>query len=81
MAMPLPIRFPSEADDLRLHIEADRRLTVGQRLHLVDDMIHAAELLSAAGGMRDAGLKRQEQQETEWQERMSEFIKKHVPSK
>lgn len=80
MAFHLAIPFPSEAEALRKHAQAERRWTATQRLWAVADALAAGEALSRAGGMHEAQLRYQQTLEEEWRRRMQEFIQQHVAS-
>jgi hypothetical protein len=80
MTLHLAIRFPSEADALRLHLRAEQRWTASQKLFAAANALAAAEALSQAGEVREAQLKYHASLEEDWRRRMKEFIKHHVPS-
>jgi hypothetical protein len=78
MPSPLQIRFPSEAEALRKHLQMEQRLTPTQRLLAVADAVLAADTLSRAGLVREAQLRYHQNLEDEWRRRMKEFIDRHV---
>jgi hypothetical protein len=80
MAFRVAIPFPSEAEALRKLVRAELRMTPMQRWAAVVDVLATAEVLSRAGGVREAQLKYQQGLEEEWRRRMREFIKHHVAS-
>ena len=80
MAFHLAIAFPSEAEALRVHAQAQRRWTATQRLSAVADVLAAGEALSHAGGVREAQLQFHLSLEEDCRRRMKEFIKQHVAS-
>ena len=80
MAFHLAIPFPSEADALRKHAQAEQGWTATQRLLAVADALAAGEAMSLAGGLREAQLRYHLSLEEEWRRRMKEFIKQHVAS-
>jgi hypothetical protein len=76
--MKLPISLPSEAEQLRRHLQAYARATAGERLQAVADTLAAVDALSIAGGRREEQMKYHEACEREGRERMKEFIAQHV---
>lgn len=76
--LPLHVRFPSEAEALRKHLQIAQQLTAGQRLRAVADLVAAATALGKAGKVQSAQLRHQESLEEDWRRRMKEFIKKHA---
>jgi hypothetical protein len=78
MTFHLELAFPSEAEELRQHSQAARRLTPTQRLLAVVDALGAAEALSRAGGVREAQLLYQQRLEEDWRRRIKEFFQQHV---
>lgn len=76
--MNLPISFPSEAEQLRRQLRAYAGATAGERLRAVADTLAAVDALSIAGGRHEQAMKYYEQCEREGNDRMKEFIAKHV---
>ena len=78
MSVKLPISFPSEAEQLRQHLEAIRGLTPHERLFAVADALAAAETLSMFGGRRTAQLEYHRRREEQCHRCIKEFIAEHV---
>jgi hypothetical protein len=78
MPADLGIRFPSEYERLRRQVEAERGMTVTERLLAVQDAAAAVEALGLAGGRWAEQLQNKLESEKEWQRLMSAFIAKHV---
>ena len=78
MSVKLPISFPSEAEQLRQHLEAIHGLRPSERLLAVADALAAAETLSMFGGRRTAQLEYHRRREEQWHRRIKEFISEHV---
>jgi len=76
--MNLPISFPSQAEQLRKHLQAYAGATAEERLQAVADTLAAADALSAAGGHREEQLRYHDWCERQWRDRMKEFIAQHV---
>jgi hypothetical protein len=78
MRSNLPMVFPSEAAELRRHVEVARKLTPSERLWAAADALAAAERLSLAGDCRALQLEYHQRCEEEWRRRMSQFITEHT---
>ena len=76
--MDLPIKFPSEAEQLRRQARQYAGATAAEKLAAAADALAAAEALSLAGGRRAEQIKYLEECEREGRDRMKEFIARRV---
>jgi hypothetical protein len=74
MPANLGVNFPSEYERLRRQVEAERGMTVTQRLLAVRDAVAAVEALGLAGGRQAEQLQNKLESEKEWQRLMTAFI-------
>ena len=81
MAIDVGIVFPTEAAALTRHLQSEISLTPTKRLRAADDLYVSAVVLSKAGGMWSAALKRHADLEAEWRRRILELIAKHDASR
>jgi hypothetical protein len=78
MKTPLPIVFPTEAEQARQQAELVRGLSAAERVWAAADTLAAVEALACAGGRYTEAVGLWEQSEREWQERIEECITRYV---
>lgn len=75
--MQLPIRFKNEEDAIAAEAAAFRRLSPGQRLHAIIDLIGAGMAILQHSPHREAMQRLQQAHEDEWRRAQKELFARH----
>lgn len=73
----LPWRFPREADKIYDEAQAFRRLSPGERLGRICDLIAFGRTLMQDSPKRDVAQRLRERDEAEWRRAMQELFQRH----